>query len=77
MTKRPAFDDVPEYEDTKPPAPLPETADELGDVPVLTPSQFDVASPADGTEAPTTFDAETMRSALDHPQHPLRHLKDA
>jgi hypothetical protein len=74
MTKKSTLDDVPpDYEDTKP-DPVAEVA---ADAPPLSPSQFDVASPADGSEAPTTFDPETMRSALDHPQHPLRHLKDA
>lgn len=74
MTKKSTVDDEtpPDYEDTKP-----EPVADLGDVPALSAAQFDVASPADGTEAPTTFDAETMRSALDHPQHPLRHLKGA
>lgn len=75
MTKKPILEDAPDYEETKPAEAEPVA--ELGDVPALSASQFDVAAPADGGEAPTTFDPETMRSALDHPQHPLRHLKDA
>jgi hypothetical protein len=80
MTKKSALDDAtpPDYEETKPDTEQPaELVDEVNAAPVLTASEFDVASPADGSEAPTTFDPETMRSALDHPQHPLRHLKDA
>ncbi len=57
--------------------PLPDPAELPADLPTLSVGQFDVSAPADGTDAPTTFDPESMRSALDHPQHPLRHLKDA
>jgi hypothetical protein len=79
MTKKSALDDAspPDYEDTKPAEQPAELVDEVAAAPVLSASEFDVASPADGSEAPTTFDPDSMRSALDHPQHPLRHLKDA
>jgi hypothetical protein len=61
--------------DTDAPELPPDVAEAVAQAPTLQPSQFDVPSPAEG-EAPATFDPETMRSALDHPQHPLRHLKD-